>query len=106
MAGIHTGSITLTNANVPVALSTGTSTPLRVPCRQVFIQGNASFNIGAVNVTTSTGIQCSAVGAGAAVNAPHTPVLGTTGGPPLINLAELYAVSATPGAIINFLYIS
>jgi len=46
------------------------------------------------------------VGAGAAVNAPHTIPLGTTAAPPgIINLAEVFAVSATPGAIVSFLYI-
>lgn len=101
MSSIHTGTVTLTTANTPVAL-----TAARVVCRQLFIQCNAAFNIGAVVVTTSTGLACSAVAvAGAAVNAPHTPVFGTTAASPIINLAEVFCVSATPGAIVTFLYI-
>lgn len=102
MASIHTGTVTLTTANTPVAL-----TPTRISCRQLFVQCNQTFNIGASNVTTSTGLACSAVSVAAvATNAPHTPVFGTTAASPIINLAEVFCVSATPGAVVTFLYIA
>lgn len=102
MASIHQGTITLTNAGVAVALS-----PTRIGCRQLFVQCNQNFSLGGALVTTSTGIICSAVNAGgAAVNAPHTPCLGTTGAAALINLAEVFCVSATPGAVVTFIYIA
>lgn len=101
MSSIHTGTQTLTVANTPVAL-----TAARVVCRQLFIQCNQTFNVGASAVTTSTGLAGSAIAvAGAAVNAPHTFVFGTTAASPIINLAEVFCVSATPGAIVTFLYI-
>lgn len=100
MSSIHTGTITLTNASVAVPL-----TAARVVCRQLFIQCNAPFNVGASAVTTTTGLSCSAASTGAAQNAPHTPVLGSTAASPIINLAEVFCVSSTPGAIVNFLYI-
>lgn len=97
---IHIGSVTLTNANTPLPLTNS-----RTTARQLFLQGNAAFSVGASTVTATTGIQCSAVGAVPAVNAPHTPCLGNTGGPHTIELSQTYVVSATPGAVINFLYI-
>jgi hypothetical protein len=102
MASIHQGTITLTNASVAVPLSAS-----RVACRQLFIQCNQNFSVGASNVTPTTGLVCSAVSAAAvATNAPHTPTLGTTSGSSLINLAEVFCVSATPGAVVTFLYIA
>jgi hypothetical protein len=103
MASIHQGTITLANAGVAQALSPG----VRVACRQLFIQCNQNFSVGASNVTPTTGLVCSAVSAAAvATNAPHTPTLGTTSGSSLINLAEVFCVSATPGAVVTFLYIA
>jgi hypothetical protein len=100
MSSIHTGTITLASGGVAQPL-----TVARTVCRQLFIQCNAAFNVGASTVTTSTGLSCSAASTGAAQNAPHTPVLGSTAASPIINLAEVFCVSATPGAIVNFLYI-
>jgi hypothetical protein len=109
MASIHIGTLTLTNANVALSLASGlTGTAVtRTMARQLFIQCNNNFSVGAANVTPSTGIVCSAVNpANAAQNAPHTPVLGSTAAPTgLLNLAEVFCVSATPGAIVTFLWI-
>lgn len=101
MPSIHIGTRTLTNANVALPL-----TPTRVMARQLFIQGNQLFSFGDSTVTTTTGILCSIANAAAgASNGPHTPVLGTTAAQPIINLNEIYCVSATGGAIIAFAYI-
>lgn len=104
MASIHTGTVTLTNANVALPLASG---PTQTKARQLFIQCSAAFSVGASNVTATTGLLCSAVNAvGVAQNAPHTPVFGSTAAMPIINLAEVYVVSATGGAVVTFLWIA
>jgi len=109
MSSIHIGTVTLTNANVPLSLASGLSgtAATRMMARQVFIQCNQNFSVGASTVTATTGIVCSAVNAAAAAqNAPHTPTLGSTAAAPgIINLAEVFVVSATGGAVVNFLWI-
>lgn len=109
MPSIHIGTVTLTNANTPLSLASGLPGlgTVRMMARQVFIQCNQNFSVGASTVTATTGIVCSAVNpAGVAQNAPHTPVLGTTSAAPgLINLAEVFVVSATGGAVVTFLWI-
>lgn len=104
MASIHIGTVTLTNANVPLPLVSG---PTQTKARQLFIQCNQNFSVGASNVTTTTGIVGSAVNAAAAaLNAPHTIILGSTAAAPgIINLAEVFVVSATGGAVVTFLWI-
>lgn len=104
MASIHIGSITLTNANAPLPLVSG---PTQTKARQLFIQCNANFSVGSSTVTPTTGLLCSAVNAGGgALNAPHTPVFGSTAAMPIINLAEVFVVSSTGGAVVTFLYIA
>lgn len=104
MASIHIGSITLTNANAPLPLVPG---PTQTKARQLFIQCNAAFSVGASNVTPTTGLLCSAVNAaGVAQNAPHTPTFGSTAAMPIINLAEVFVVSSTGGAEVTFLWIA
>ena len=108
MASIHIGTLTLTTANAPLSLASGLPglATIRTVARQLFIQCNQNFSVGASNVTPTTGIVCSAVNtAAAALNAPHTPMLGTTAASPIINLAEVFCVSATPGAVVTFLWI-
>ena len=62
---------------------------------------------GSSNVSPTTGLLCSAVNAGvAATNAPHTPTFGTTAAQPIINLAEVFVVSSTGGAVVTFLWIA
>jgi hypothetical protein len=109
MASIHIGTVTLTNANAPLSLASGLSgiAAVRTMARQLFIQGNAAFSVGSSAVTATTGLQCSPVNAvGAAQNAPHTPVFGTTAAQPIINLAEVFVVSSTGGAVVTFLWIA
>jgi len=103
MASIHIGTVTLTNANAAVALVPG---PTQTKARQLFIQCNAAFSVGDKTVTPTTGLLCSAVGGGAATNAPHTPCFGTTAAMPIINLAEVFVVSSTGGAVVTFLWIA
>jgi len=109
MASIHIGTLTLTNGSVPLSLASGLSgtAATRTMARQLFIQCNQNFSVGASNVTPTTGIVCSAVSpGGVAQNAPHTPMLGSTAAPTgLLNLAEVFCVSATPGAVVTFLWI-
>ena len=110
MPSIHIGTVTLTNANTPLTLASGLATAAartRTMARQLFIQCNQNFSVGDSTVTPTTGIVCSAVNvAGAAQNAPHTPTLGTTAAPPgIINLAEVYVVSSTGGAVVTFMWI-
>lgn len=109
MASIHIGTVTLTNANAPLSLASGLSgtAAVRTMARQLFIQCNANFSVGASNVSPTTGLLCSPVGAAAAaLNAPHTPVFGTTAAQPIINLAEVFVVSSTGGAVVTFLWIA
>ena len=104
MASIHISTVTLTNANVAVALIPG---PTQTKARQLFIQCNQNFSVGDKTVTPTTGLLCSAVAAaGAAQNAPHTPVFGNTAAMPIINLAEVFVVSTTGGAVVTFLWIA
>lgn len=101
MPSVHIGTRTLTAGSVALPLTT-----VRVAARQLFIQCNQNFNVGDSTVTTTTGILCTAVSSGgAALNGPHTPVLGSTAAQPIINLNEVYCISSTPGAVVTFLYL-